>query len=43
MIRARGSNPNVDLHPGSMGFLSGLGGKWLSEEDIPDNEVSDPL
>lgn len=43
MIRARGSNPNVDLHPGSMGFLSGLGGKWLSEETVPDNAVTDPL
>jgi hypothetical protein len=43
MLRAGRSNPEIDLHPGSMGLVSGLGGKWLSEEIIPDNAVNDPL
>jgi hypothetical protein len=43
MLRAGRSNPEIDLHPGSMGLMSGLEGKWLSEEIIPDNAVNDPL
>lgn len=43
MLRAGRSNPDIDLHPGSMGILSGLGGRWLSEEIVADNDISDPL
>jgi hypothetical protein len=43
MMRAGRSNPDIDLHPGSMGLVSGQGGKWLSEEICPDNAVNDPL
>lgn len=43
MLRAGRSNPDIDLHPGSMSLLSGLGGRWLSEEIVADNDIDDPL
>lgn len=43
MLRAGRSNPDIDLHPGSMSLLSGLGGRWLSEEIVADNDITDPL
>jgi hypothetical protein len=30
-------NPNVDLHPGALGPMAGLQGKWLSIGNIPSN------
>lgn len=41
LMKTGRSNPAVDLHPGAMGFMSGLQGQWLSEENIPDNAVDD--
>lgn len=29
-----GKNPDVDLHPGALGPMAGLQGKWLAEENV---------
>lgn len=39
VMRMGRNNPSVDLHPGAMGTMSGLSGRWLSEEDTPDNAI----
>ena len=43
LMRLGGSNPAIDLHPGALGALSGMEGKWISEENIPDNAFDDLL
>ena len=35
------SDPQVDLHPGALGQVSGLNGRWVSTEMIPENLVDD--
>ena len=41
LMRMGGSNPSIDLHPGALGTLSGMSGKWLSEENMPENAIDD--
>lgn len=41
MMRVGRSDPSVDLHPGALGPMSGLSGRWVSEENIPDNLFDD--
>ena len=41
LMRMGGSNPAIDLHPGALGTLSGMSGKWLSDENVPDNAIDD--
>ena len=43
LIRSAKNNPEVDLHPGALGPLSGLAGRWLSEENLPANLGPEPL
>jgi hypothetical protein len=43
LMRLGGSNPAIDLHPGALGALSGMEGRWISEENIPDNTFDDLL
>jgi len=37
MMRIGRADPDKDLHPGALGQMSGLSGRWVSEENIPDN------
>lgn len=39
LMRSAKSNPEIDLHPGALGPLSGMQGRWLSEEGLPGNVV----
>jgi hypothetical protein len=41
LMRSAKSNPEIDLHPGALGPLSGMSGRWLSEEGLPGNVVPD--
>lgn len=41
LMRMGRTNPSVDLHPGAMGTMAGLQGRWLSEEGVPDNAIPD--
>jgi hypothetical protein len=41
LMRMGGSNPAIDLHPGALGTLSGMSGKWLSEDNTPENAIDD--
>ena len=41
MMRIGRSDPAVDLHPGALGPMSGLSGRWVSDENIPDNMFDD--
>lgn len=43
LIRSAKSNPEVDLHPGALGPMSGLSGLWLSEENLPGNLAPEPV
>lgn len=38
VLRSAKGNEQVDLHPGALGPMSGLG-RWLSEENLPGNLV----
>jgi hypothetical protein len=37
MMRLGRSDPSKDLHPGALGPVSGMDGRWLAEEDVPEN------
>ena len=41
IIRSAKNNPEIDLHPGSLGPMAGLQGQWLSDENIPENVFQD--
>lgn len=41
LIRSAKSNPDVDLHPGALGPVAGMQGRWNSEENLPANVVQD--
>lgn len=41
MMRIGRRNPDVDLHQGALGPLSGRSGAWLSDENIPENLFDD--
>lgn len=41
MMRIGRADPDKDLHPGALGQMSGLSGRWVSEENIPDNAFDD--
>ena len=37
IVRSAKNNPDIDLHPGALGPMAGLQGRWLMEENIPGN------
>lgn len=37
LIRSAKSNPEIDLHPGALGPVAGMHGRWTSEENVPAN------
>lgn len=39
LMRTGRHDPQVDLHPGAMGTMSGMNGRWLTAEDTPDNAI----
>lgn len=41
IIRSAKNNPEIDLHPGSLGPMAGMQGLWLSEENLPGNVFQD--
>lgn len=41
LMRMGRQNPEKDLHPGALGPMSGLQGKWLAEEIVPDNAIGE--
>ena len=41
MMRLGRSDPTKDLHAGALGQVSGLNGRWVSTENIPDNLFDD--
>lgn len=41
MLRAGHSNPQIDLHPGALGPMSGMQGQWLQAEPMADNAFAD--
>ena len=41
MMRIGRSDPSIDLHPGALGQVSGINGRWLSTESVPDNAFDD--
>lgn len=41
MMRIGRADPTKDLHPGALGQMSGLSGRWVSEENLPDNAFDD--
>ena len=43
IIRSAKNDPDVDLHPGALGPMAGMAGRWLSEENLPGNLVPEGL
>ena len=41
ILRSAKNNPEIDLHPGSLGPMAGMHGLWLSEENLPGNIFQD--
>ena len=41
IVRSAKNNPQIDLHPGSLGPMAGMEGQWLSEENLPGNIFQD--
>ena len=41
IVRSAKNNPDIDLHPGALGPMAGLEGRWLMEENIPGNLFDD--
>ena len=41
LVRSAKNNPQIDLHPGSLGPMAGLEGQWLSVENLSGNIFQD--
>ena len=43
IMRSAKGDPHKDLHPGALGPMAGISGKWLSDELLPGNVVPEGL